>query len=121
MLYFYKAKLISVTDGDTVKVMVDVGFNTHHEIILRLEGFNAQEVRTKDLVEKAQGFKVKERLESMLNSQEYIYVLTNKQGSFKRWLATIWLDEQQQINVNDAIKTYSDMLRRGGDDKKLNQ
>jgi endonuclease YncB( thermonuclease family) len=41
--YVYEAELLSVTDGDTVKVRVDLGFSTLVKISVRLAGVFAAE------------------------------------------------------------------------------
>ena len=48
-LYFYKAKCYYVTDGDTIKAMVDVGFKMHVDVIIRFMGINTPETRTRNL------------------------------------------------------------------------
>ena len=45
--YFYKAKIISVYDGDTVTAVMDLGFNITNKIKIRLHGINAPEIRGK--------------------------------------------------------------------------
>ena len=55
-LYFYKAKCYYVTDGDTIKAMVDVGFKMHVDVIIRFMGINTPETRTRDLEEKKKVF-----------------------------------------------------------------
>ena len=51
-LYHYKMKVIRVVDGDTIYGDVDLGFNIHHKMRVRLYGVNTPESRTKDLKEK---------------------------------------------------------------------
>jgi endonuclease YncB( thermonuclease family) len=50
--FFYSAKVLDVLDGDTLDLLVDLGFNVHHQIRVRLNGINTPESRTKDLKEK---------------------------------------------------------------------
>ena len=52
-MYIYKAKCLRVVDGDTIDAQIDLGFDTHKVIRIRLVGINAAESRTKDLEEKA--------------------------------------------------------------------
>ena len=44
-MYTYKAKAISVYDGDTVTLVVDLGFKISTEVKLRLEGIDTPELR----------------------------------------------------------------------------
>lgn len=45
-LHVYKAYLDRVVDGDTIRVILDLGFKIHHLEILRLKGINAPEMNT---------------------------------------------------------------------------
>ena len=51
-MYEYKCELIKVVDGDTIDVLIDVGFSTFRKERVRLYGINAPESRTRDLKEK---------------------------------------------------------------------
>lgn len=50
--FWYGATVLGVVDGDTIDLMIDLGFNIHHKIRVRLFGVNTPESRTKDLKEK---------------------------------------------------------------------
>ena len=54
-MYTYHAEVLRVVDGDTVDVLIDVGFSTFRKERVRLYGINTPETRTKDLEEKARG------------------------------------------------------------------
>ena len=54
--YIYRARIDRVVDGDTVDAFIDLGFDTHKVIRIRLVGINAPESRTRDLEEKRYGF-----------------------------------------------------------------
>jgi micrococcal nuclease len=43
-LYVYRAKVLRVIDGDTVEVMVDLGFHVFRQEKLRLFGINSPEI-----------------------------------------------------------------------------
>lgn len=43
--YTYEAEVVSVTDGDTLKLLVDLGFSTQHRIAVRLADVFAAERR----------------------------------------------------------------------------
>ena len=87
-MYNYKATLIKCVDGDTVDLMVDLGFDMWHKIRVRLAGINTPESRTRDLKEKALGLEAKEFTQNFLKGKEII-VHTNKQGKFGRFLANL--------------------------------
>ena len=48
MIYIYKAELIRVVDGDTVDLIIDLGFDTSRRERFRLYGIDAPEMRTKE-------------------------------------------------------------------------
>jgi len=47
-LYNYKARVIKVIDGDTVKLDIDLGFRVHWTSNCRIAGINAPEVNTEE-------------------------------------------------------------------------
>ena len=52
-LHFYKVKeVIKIVDGDTVDLLIDLGFETYRKTRVRMSGINAWESRTKNLKEK---------------------------------------------------------------------
>jgi micrococcal nuclease len=57
--FWYGATVLNVVDGDTIDLMIDLGFSIHHKIRVRLYGVNTPESRTKDLAEKELGLKAK--------------------------------------------------------------
>jgi len=97
-LYVYKAKLERVIDGDTVDAMIDLGFDTWVHKRIRLLGIDAPETRTKDLQEKAEGIKTKERLIDLMDSSGGEFVLESRGvGKYGRCLGIIWIEEK---NIN---------------------
>ena len=68
--YSYKIKqILKVIDGDTVDVLVDLGFHISVKKRVRLFGINAPEVRTRDLIEKEKGKLSKAKLEELLKKE----------------------------------------------------
>ena len=60
-MYEYNCIIKRVVDGDTVDVDIDLGFGIWvHNQRIRLSGIDAPETRTRNLEEKALGFKTKE-------------------------------------------------------------
>tara|TARA_Y100000385_G_C12581305_1_gene420604 strand:- start:50 stop:388 length:339 start_codon:yes stop_codon:yes gene_type:complete len=64
-MYHYKAHLERVVDGDTVDFLIDLGFDMHIRERVRLKGIDTPEIRTKDLVEKEEGMRAKDYVESL--------------------------------------------------------
>jgi len=104
LLYHYKAKIISVYDGDTCTANIDLGLHTWlNGEKLRLNRINAPEVTGK---EKTKGLKSRDYLKSILLDKEVIVeTIKDKKEKFGRYLAEIWLEETKDkfININDKI------------------
>lgn len=94
--FWYGATVVNVLDGDTVDLMVDLGFKIHHKIRVRLYGVNAPESRTKDLVEKAMGLKSKSFTKDWLDNHKWVFVNTipDKNDKYGRILARIYSSDQ---------------------------
>lgn len=106
MLYTYKAKVISVYDGDTLTVDIDLGFSiVMHNIKLRLAGIDTPEIRggtaeTKKAARDARDF-VREKC---LGKE--IYLQTLKKGKYGRYIATVWHIE----DLEKCEKSINDLL-----------
>lgn len=97
-MWEYKAKVIKVVDGDTIDVVVDLGFHVEMEMRLRLNGINTPEIRTKDLEEKRKGFEAKERVQELVGDKE-VRIRTYKEGKYGRMLADVYPpDSEQSLN-----------------------
>ena len=48
-MYEYNAVVERVVDGDTIDVIIDLGFKTWKKVRVRMEGINTPESRTRDL------------------------------------------------------------------------
>jgi len=92
MIYIYKAELVRVVDGDTVDLIIDLGFDTSLKERFRLYGIDAPEMNTKE------GKDSKKWLEDALMPLEAIYVQTlqletkAKRDKYGRFLAVLYDD-----------------------------
>lgn len=93
--FWYGATVLNVIDGDTVDLMIDLGFNIHHKIRVRLYGVNTPESRTSNKEEKALGLKAKDFTKDWLTSHKWVYVNTipDKNDKYGRILAKIYSSE----------------------------
>ena len=90
-MYEYKiTKVLKVVDGDTVDVILDLGFDMFKKERVRLAGIDTPESRTKDLEEKELGIDAKEFLERRMMECEELWVRTEKDGKYGRMLGQIW-------------------------------
>ena len=72
-MFTYQAKLIEVIDGDTVDLLIDLGFGVHVKERCRLYGIDAPEMPTES------GRNAKSRLESLIGAATGdLYVATRK-------------------------------------------
>lgn len=93
-LWVYRAKLAKVTDGDTVKVSVDLGFRTFCTINLRIGGINCPEINSGDKASKMAGKRAKFFTEQWFDGLEEewpLIVKTDKEKkSFDRYIGDVW-------------------------------
>ena len=98
-MYEYKFKLDRVVDGDTIDIVIDLGFSILHKCRVRLFGIDTPESRTRDLDEKARGKLAKEFLSFCLASSDEHVIKTSVdgKGKFGRVLGEIYCDGK---NIN---------------------
>ena len=98
-MYEYKFKLDRVVDGDTIDVVIDLGFSILHKCRVRLFGIDTPESRTRDLDEKARGKLAKDFLSFCLASSDEHVIKTSVdgKGKFGRVLGEIYCDGK---NIN---------------------
>ena len=111
--YWYKASFLKVVDGDTMDIMVDLGFQVHHKIRVRLYGVNTPECRTKDLIEKALGLKAKDFTKEWFHNHEVVFVKTivDKNEKYGRVLAEIY--SSADINDPQTACLNKDIIESG--------
>lgn len=104
MTYEYLATVISVYDGDTITVSVDLGFHISQTMSVRLARINSPEVRGSSSTE---GLEARDYLRSILLGKK-VTLVTYKDSKEKygRYLADVYLGEPRVFNcVNDMMVT----------------
>ena len=102
-IYEYNASLLRVVDGDTVDALIDLGFSVWVKKRIRLYKIDATETRTRDLEEKEQGFKTKERLTELLSANDGKFTLiSHGVGKYGRCLGTIIINN---VDINELLIT----------------
>ena len=105
---FRVTEIVKVVDGDTIDVLIDLGFDLYKKERVRIAGVDTPEKRTRDLEEKALGldatYWMKKQLEDTIAGDEELTIRTElkggtgKYGRLLGWLyvgdATISLNEQ---------------------------
>ena len=100
-MYEYNCKVKRVVDGDTVDVIIDLGFDIAYASRVRLYGIDTPESRTRDKDEKARGLISKDFLKSWLDKGSVVIrTRKDKKGKFGRILGEMVVDD---ININELM------------------
>jgi len=119
-MFEYNCIIKRVVDGDTIDIDIDLGFDCWlHNQRVRVMGINAPETRTRDLDEKAEGFRVKKFVEEAFpvgSQQKFICGEYNVRGKYGRILGTFamydvkkdtWSDLSTVLLENGMAEKYS--------------
>jgi len=105
--YRYRAELNRVVDGDTLDVVIDLGFYIRMKERIRLEGVDTPEVYgvPQDSEEYRMGLEAKEYVERRLaeNGNQMI-IETRKMGKWRRWLAKVYLPDTGRTLNEELIE-----------------
>lgn len=100
--YRYKATVSRVVDGDTVDLIIELGFHMTTKQRIRLLGIDAPEIRGS---EKEAGRKSTAYLAGLLMKDGgEIEVETVKTGKFGRWLGLLYVDGLESSINTEMIK-----------------
>ena len=101
-MYEYSCEIDRVVDGDTVDVIIDLGFKIFHKARVRMYGIDTPESRTRDLDEKARGILSKSFLQDALVQSNKVIIKTQKdaKGKFGRVLGELYVNN---ININQLM------------------
>jgi len=105
--FIYKAKVIEVKDGDTIRILIDQGFGNFREETLRLYGINTPESRCSDEREKKLGIEAKLFVKSELEGKRII-IESHKadkdleQDKYGRYLAIVYFEYMDE-SFNDSL------------------
>ena len=105
MYEYYVRKVEKVVDGDTIDVLIDLGFDILFQSRVRLAGIDTPESRTKDLKEKALGLESKEYLSKHIKDAKSVVIKTEKINStekFGRILGWIYVNGDT-VSLNDMM------------------
>ena len=107
-LWFYRAKVARVIDGDTVVLLVDRGMHEFAVLKVRLAGIDAPEMRPRQgtpesrAAEKILATQTTARLAELIEGKE-VMVKTHRTGKYGRWLAEIYLPDDREKTANDLL------------------
>jgi micrococcal nuclease len=100
-LYHYRATVDRVVDGDTIDVILDLGFDLKMDSRIRFAGINAPESRTRDAVEKEAGLAAKHYVENWVGALEHKVIIAtqlDERGKFGRVLGRVLSDDGACLN-----------------------
>jgi len=106
--YFVK-EVKNVVDGDTIDVVIDLGFDILFASRVRLAGIDTPESRTTDKAEKVLGVEAKEYLKKQLKDAKSVVIRTEKMDSSEKYgriLGWVYVNgESESLNnkmINDG-------------------
>jgi micrococcal nuclease len=109
MYEYYVRKVENVVDGDTIDVLIDLGFDILFQSRVRLAGIDTPESRTKDLAEKALGLESKEYLKKALKDAKSVVIKTEKMDSSEKYGRILgW------VYINGDTVSLNDMMINDG-------
>jgi micrococcal nuclease len=109
MYEYYVRKVENVVDGDTIDVLIDLGFDILFQSRVRLAGIDTPESRTKDLKEKALGLESKEYLKKALKDAKSVVIKTEKMDSSEKYGRILgW------VYINGDTVSLNDMMINDG-------
>jgi micrococcal nuclease len=111
--FWYGAEVLNVVDGDTVDLRIDLGFDIHHKIRVRLYGVNTPESRTSNKEEKVLGLKAKQFTKELLYGHKWVFVntITDKNDKYGRILARIYSSQDITDPLTACLNT--DIIQSG--------
>lgn len=99
--YVYRAEVLSVYDGDSITVALDLGLSIKVRAKCRLLGIDTPEIRTKSAAEKKAAYMARDRLREMILEQTVLLRSVEKPDKYGRLLVTVWT--QDGICVNRVL------------------
>lgn len=102
-VYIYDAEVEKIVDGDTVDLLVSLGFRVQMKLRFRLARINAAEMSDPRVEIKDKALKGKERLALLLKNPS-VTIQSSKplnEDKYGRWLAEIYT--KTGVNVNQVM------------------
>jgi micrococcal nuclease len=109
MYEYFVEEVKNVVDGDTIDVVIDLGFDILFASRVRLAGIDTPESRTTDKTEKVLGLEAKEYLKKQLKDAKSVVIRTEKMNSSEKYgriLGWVYINgESESVNnkmINDG-------------------
>lgn len=117
-MYEYQARCINVVDGDTIDVIIDMGFNIRREIRLRIANIDTHEISfvDHDSEEYKQGKIEAKFVEDWFNDAQDnfdgdwpLLVRTEKKGKYGRYIAYVERKDTTAELSETILDTFDDV------------
>tara|TARA_R100000781_G_scaffold2413_1_gene3919 strand:+ start:448 stop:867 length:420 start_codon:yes stop_codon:yes gene_type:complete len=119
-MYEYSCEVTRVVDGDTVDVIIDLGFDISYKSRVRLYGIDTPESRTRDKDEKVRGLMSKQYLvDELSKGQVVIKTYKDKKGKFGRVLGEMYVADRN-INLM-MVDDYMAVKYKGQNKKEIEE
>jgi len=122
-MYEYKCKVKRVVDGDTMDVILDLGFDIHHAVRVRMAGIDTPESRTRDKDEKARGKLSKAFLKESIKGRKIVLKtqIKDAKGKFGRVIAEVWAEFEKGSlrNINELMIKECYAVKYNAENKAL--
>jgi micrococcal nuclease len=105
MYQYFVKEVKGIVDGDTIDVLIDLGFDILFASRVRLAGIDTPESRTTDKAEKVLGLESKEYLKKQLKDAKSVVIKTEKMNSsekFGRILGWLYVNGDTE-SINDKM------------------
>ena len=112
---FRVTEIVKVVDGDTIDVIIDLGFDLYKKERVRVAGVDTPEKRTRNLEEKELGIDatnwLKDQLESAIDGEDDLVIRTEIDGGFGKYGRLLgWLyigEDTESINERMIKEGYA--------------
>ena len=119
-MYEYNWEVTRIVDGDTVDVIIDLGFDISYKSRVRLYGIDTPESRTRDKDEKVRGLMSKQYLvDELSKGQVVIKTYKDKKGKFGRVLGEMYVADRN-INLM-MVDDYMAVKYKGQNKKEIEE
>ena len=120
-------EIVKVLDGDTIDVLIDLGFDLYKKERVRIAGVDTPEKRTRNLEEKELGIDatnwLKKELEDVLAGDDELIIRTELHGGVGKYGRLLgWLyvgDETVSLNEQMITQGYAHAYDGGTKDMNL--
>jgi micrococcal nuclease len=109
MYQYFVKEVKNIVDGDTIDVVIDLGFDILFQSRVRLAGIDTPESRTTNKIEKVLGLESKDYLKKHLKDAKSVVIKTEKMNSSEKYGRILgW------IYVNGDIESLNDKMINDG-------